>query len=403
MQMKHSTKPGRDRSVNHSSRQNSAQWLLAVFGILTFAFIGAIRALYGPLLPGFERMFAIDTSVVGTIFTGHGLGTLLGIFLPSIVSNSRLATRWLGIATVLLLVGSVALWLASSWLAVLTAAFVIGVGFGIHVIRLNSVFIAGFGSRGMAMSQLINAAYSFGSILGPLAIGLWDAASTRVFGVVALLALALLPASALADRRCPDIPSALPSWPGLRRGRSHALLAGGFGALSCFTGGVEASIAGWTTSFALSQGYSFGAAANLTAGFFACFFTGRVLAAVFADRAQPAALVIFTTASVTLLMFFAVVSRAAALAFAASGLALAPIFAATLVWFGQSAPPTRYGNALAVGGSLLGSAIWPALVGQVIGRFGIAAAPPAILCIAATALVAGIWIYVVRGTWGATG
>ena len=374
------------------------QRLLAVFGILTFVLIGAIRALYGPLLPAFERRFAIDTSVVGTIFTAHGLGTVVGIFVPDTVSTARLAQRWLGVATALLGFGAAALWLATSWPTALAAAFVIGVGFGIHVIRLNSLFIAGFGPHGMTMSQLINAAYSIGSILGSLAIGLWAAAFTWVFGVVALLALALLPVSVLTDRTCSDIPTAPPSKVGSGSGGGQALLIAGFVALACLTGGVEASVAGWITTVALEQGYVFGAAANLTAAFFACFFASRVLAAGFAGRARPATLVIGAIGGVALLMSVAVAPRAAPLALAASGFALAPIFAATLVWLDRSAPRTRYGKALAVGGSLLGSAIWPALVGQVIGCFGIAAAPPAILAIALAALVVAISIHALRST-----
>ena len=83
----------------------------------------------------------------------------------------------------------------------LAAAFMLALGFGIHVVRLNSLFVAGFGTRGMTMSQLINAAFSIGSILGPIALGLSGGPSRSIFGGVALLALALLPVNLATDAR----------------------------------------------------------------------------------------------------------------------------------------------------------------------------------------------------------
>jgi hypothetical protein len=69
------------------------------------------------------------------------------------------------------------------------------------VVRLNSLFVAGFGARGMTMSQLINARFSIGASLGPLVVGWWGRPSDRIFGAVAMLALTLFPLCVLADRR----------------------------------------------------------------------------------------------------------------------------------------------------------------------------------------------------------
>src|SRR5690348_4811066 len=160
------------------------QRLIAATGILVFAFLGAIQALYGPLLPGLQRTFAIDTSTVGLIFTAHGLGALLGICVPSIVRAPALAGRWLSVASGLVALGAAAVALAPSWPAVLAAAFVLAVGFGIHVVRLNSVFVAGFGDRSMTMAQLLNAAFSIGSIIGPITLGLAGQPSQGVFRVI---------------------------------------------------------------------------------------------------------------------------------------------------------------------------------------------------------------------------
>ena len=58
------------------------------------------------------------------------------------------------------------------------------------------------------MSQLINAGFSVGAIVGPVAVGLLGEPSTRVFGGVAVLALLLLPVNVLADRKGRAVPSA---------------------------------------------------------------------------------------------------------------------------------------------------------------------------------------------------
>src|SRR5690349_8810994 len=124
------------RSPGFFAHVTSAQRLLAVTGILLFAFLGSIQALYGPLLPGLQRAFAIDTSQVGVIFTAHGLGALMGIFVPSLVKAPIANRRWLTVATGLLLLGAAALAMAPTWNTTLAAAFVLAIGFGIHVIRL---------------------------------------------------------------------------------------------------------------------------------------------------------------------------------------------------------------------------------------------------------------------------
>ncbi len=375
--------------------------MIAIAGILTFALLGAIQSLYGPLLPGLQRVFNLDTTAVGLVFSAHGLGALMGIFVPNFVRAPALASRWLSVATGLLLFGAAAISIAPTWPAMLAAVLVLAVGFGIHVVRLNGLFVAGFGARGMAMSQLINAAFSVGAILGPVAVGLSGELSNRLFGGVVVLALALFPVAVLADRKGRAVTSvALGHEPksGVRaatRLRSHALL-GAFVALMCLTSGTENSIGGWTTTLALANGYTFSSAANLTAMFFASIFAGRLLAAGLGHRVKPAFLVLAGIGCLATALSIASMTRSAPIAFALTGFAIAPIFSATLVWLGAALPTSAHANALVIGGALLGAASFPPLVGRVIGQFGVSAAPPAILCIALRALAVAIAIHIAR-------
>jgi MFS transporter, FHS family, glucose/mannose:H+ symporter len=301
----------------------------------------------------------------------------------------------------LLLVGAAAISIAPTWHTMLAAAAVLAVGFGIHVVRLNSLFVAGFGERGMAMSLLINAAFSVGAVLGPVAAGLAGEPSQRLFGGVAILALVLIPVNVLADRRGRSVTSAALSHepraavPAGRRLRSRAVLLA-FAALMCFTSGAENCIGGWTTTLALANGYSFSSAANLTAMFFGSIFIGRLLAAGLAHRVNPASLVMGAIGCIVIILSIASVTHVAPIAFALTGLAMAPVFSATLVWLGAALPTSGHANAFVIGGALLGAAFFPPLVGRVIGEFGVSGAPPAILCIALAALIVAGAIYISR-------
>src|SRR5215510_3342398 len=168
----------------------ASQRLLAAKGLATFAFLGAIQALYGPLVPGLKQTFGIDTGEAGLIFTAHGGGALVGILTPILFRVSSLMSHPLAIATTLLMFGASGLLFAPSWPLMLAAAFILAFGFGIHVERLNSLFVAGFGARGMTMSQLINGAFSIGSILAPVALALSGGPSRSIYSGVALIALA---------------------------------------------------------------------------------------------------------------------------------------------------------------------------------------------------------------------
>lgn len=376
---------------------NSPQRLLAAGGLLTFALLGAIQSLYGPLLPGLRRAFEVDLTEVGFVFTAHGLGAMLGILAPSVVRAPALTRRWLGAASGLLLLGATGVFLAPNWPLLLAAAFVQALGFGIHVVRLNSLFVAGFGARGMTMSQLINAAFSVGTILGPVALALSGEPTPRIFGAVALVAALLLPLNAATDNSTRELMPASTS-NGDERGRaraSHVLLAA-FVLMMFLVVGVETSIGGWTTTLALAQGYSYPEAANLTGLFFGSILGGRLVAAAFAHRVPAGAVVVAAIAAIGLLLVAAALTPAGVIAFALAGLAIAPIFSATLVWVRAALPAAAHANALVIAGALLGAAVFPALIGRVIQSHGAAAAAPAILVLAAAALAVAAWLSFAR-------
>jgi len=372
--------------------------LVAAGGALTFAFIGAVQALYGPLLPAFRSSFAIDAGAAGLVFAVHGAGSLCGILAPGVLRSRPLARHGLAVATTLLFIGAAGLALAPTWPWLLAAAFVFALGFGVHVVRLNELFVTGFGAGGMAMSQLINCAFSVGTILGPLALAAVAHPSPRLFGLVATLALALLPASVLIERTAPRMAVASTERsPVLAEAKDSWRRLAAFMAIMCLVGGVENSIGGWTATLALAAGYAYRDAANLTALFFGAILAGRLAAVGLAQRVPAGRLVTGSLAGIAVFVAGAVFTSAGVIALALTGLAVAPIFAATLVWLGAALPHSRHAGAVVIAASLLGSGMFPALVGRVIERFGEAAAPPAILMLAVAALVVALRLRPVPG------
>lgn len=375
----------------------AGQRLLAVDGLLTFALLGAIQALYGPLVPGLKQTFAIGTSDAGLVFTAHGSGALLGILSPTLLRARWLASHGLGIASALVMIGAAGLLLAPTWAAMLAAAFIMAVGFGIHVVRLNSLFVVGFGTRGMTMSQLINAAFSVGSIVGPIALSLSGGPSRGIYAGVAVLALALLPLSLATDTRVRDIGTAASGIDGhARRASGSRVVLAAFVLMMCLVSGAETSIAGWTTTLALARGYTYAEAANLTALFFTCILGGRLIAAGLGRRARAAWLVVTGIGATVLLLAIGSSTPIGPIAFALTGFAIAPIFSATLIWVSSALPISPHINAVVIAGALLGAAVFPALIGRVIDGFGAAAAPPAILALALAALAAAAWLHFAR-------
>lgn len=374
---------------------------LAVSGILTFVLLGIVQSLYGPLLPGLAQEFSLEATTVGFIFTAHGLGALLGVLIPSLLAGRAVARYWLGIASALLVAGAAAVALAPTWPTVLLAAFVLAIGLGIHVVRLNALFVSIFWERGMAMSLLLNAGFSVGAILGPIVVGFTGELSRGVFSGVALLALALLPVSILSDRRAHALAAAPKESPGNAQARADSrfgspFLLSAFVALMALITGVENSISGWMATVALAQGYSFASAANLTALFFGGIFTGRLVAAGLAHRVESAFLVIVSLSCIAFVLAISIFARSVPIGFVLSGFAIAPLFSATLVWLSDALPNARHAHTLVVAGALLGSATLPALVGRSVGLFGPNAAALAILSIALAGLAVAICVRLAR-------
>ncbi len=148
-----------------------------VGGFVAFTCIGAIQAMYGPAYLMFTRKFALSSNLgllgePGLILSAHFAGSVLGIIAQTTLEKLLGTQLRLSLSSLFLVLGCLGIAFAPSWVLVLFSALVMGLGFGGIDVSINNLFSSGFGERGAAMSNVVNALFGVGAILGPILIAL---------------------------------------------------------------------------------------------------------------------------------------------------------------------------------------------------------------------------------------
>ena len=332
-----------------------------VGGFALFGLLGAMQALYGPLIPAMRASFHIGAATAGLILSAFFAGAMSGILLSGLTRDRIALRRRLTIALLCLCLGCAGLASATSWPAALAATFVIGLGDGVLVVAFNTIFAGAFGTRSPAMVSLLNAAFGCGAILGPLMIGLVVGTNFRVlFLLGAVVTLCLVPTIWSApdegihkvyagDTHAPAPPL-------------HLLVT--FVALFLLYEGVEANVSGWEATQLTARGFSAAAAANATAVFWAALTAGRILLAPMSVRVRPERIVVVALGTVTMLMLLAHLRAFTVIAYALAGLALASVFPLAFVWLSRTFPRNTSAPSLAMMAALLGGVLFPLGVGK---------------------------------------
>ncbi|HWG85898.1 MAG TPA: MFS transporter, partial [Deinococcales bacterium] len=303
-------------------------------GLIAFLLIGALQAVFGPAIPGLQERFGIAAGVAGLGLSAQFVGAAVGILGSGLLERLGLSTRArLNLSCVLLAVGCLGLVLAPAWWFALAAALLAGLGFGGLDINFNLLFATGFGPRGAAMLNLLNASFGVGAILGPLLVGFSPGSDYRwAFGFIGLVAALLLPLvhSAGVPRHIP-VAEAPPG--------SRALLLA-FIVMYFIYVGVEAGTGGWETKHLLSLGVAEATAKSLPALFWAAITAGRFLAVPLSTRVTPATMVVSCLTLGCACLGLAHVPALAPYAYTAAGLCLGPVFPTGLAWLGSLMPIT---------------------------------------------------------------
>jgi fucose permease len=361
--------------------------LLAAAGLGLLG-IGAIQAMYGPAFPGLIERFGVGVDRVGATVVLHFAGSFVAT-----VASSPLLLR-LGYRPVLvgagagMTAGVLLAALAPTWTWLLVGAGAAGLGFGLLNVGLNLVVARVFAPNAAPVLNLLSALFGTGAVLGPLAVGAAGATLRGPF-----LALAAVAATAtLLALRVPEPERTTPAaW-----ARLPWRTVAGFAALYVLYVGVESGIASWETVH-LEPAVGAQRAAFLTSLFWVALTLGRLASIPVSARVRPGRLVLLASGLGLVALAAANVPALAPVAYAAAGLAFAPVFPTTLAWIERVFPQRSeriVPFALAVANA--GPMGTTAVMGLAVARVG-PGAVPAVLSLVAAALLA-----VVASLWWAT-
>jgi FHS family glucose/mannose:H+ symporter-like MFS transporter len=358
-----------------------------------FILIGALQALYGPSIPAFRDAYGLSPSAAGLALSAHFVGGVAGVLgfdrLFGRVGNRAV----LGCSYLLMAGGAAGFALAPTWPLALVMALVAGLGFGGIDYGLNQLFAVGFGRRGAAMLNVLNAHFGIGAILGPALVGLVGAEHyPAVFLGFAVLTVPLVLCLAGVRNEAPARGGAEPEATDRARTRSLVTVLGAFVLLYVLHVGVEAGVGGWEPTHLETVGYGATAAASATSVYWLMMTVGRFLAVPLALRWSAPAIIAVSCAGMTACLLLAAVPALAPYAYAGVGLFIAPVFPTGLPWLGQAAPRARRAGALVIAASMIGGAAAGPVLGKAIEGAGIRAVPLILGGVSAVCLITTGWL-----------
>lgn len=361
--------------------------LTTATGLLSFVLVGASQAMYGPALPGLTQTFNLQPGAAGLMVSVHNAGAVLGVL--SAVPLARLAVaRWrVGASFALLGLGALLVGAAFSWPLTLVGGLIIGLAFGALVGSINGLFAVGYGRRSPAMVNLLNAIFGVGAILSPLLFLLDFDRWTGPFFVLAGVTAVLTPLGLLMDDRLPVADdAALPA-----RKKRGVVLA--FMVLLGLGVAVEASVVGYATTYLIAVGIPLEQATTANSLFFLLFTFGRLAAIPLSLRLRPHQIVFGSLLMTTSLLLAANVTGLAPVVVVLLGTSIAVYFPNCFNW-ANAVSGTGGSTVYIMAGTLLGGALGPALMAQLVPLTGEGAIMGLIASIAVLALLMAVGIKV---------
>jgi MFS transporter, FHS family, glucose/mannose:H+ symporter len=355
-------------------------------GFVLFGAMGALYAMYGPVVPTLASDFSIPEGDAALVVTAHFAGSLVGILGWMVVAPLLGARRGLLVGAALLVTGAAGFASGASWPIALASAFAIGLGFGALLVGVTSTFAAGFGRRGAAMLNLLTATFGGGAILGPLAVSAVGGERFR---------LTFLTGAAIAGAGLALI-STIVTPSGGRVGSLRSLVrvprfVWGFVALFVGYVGVESGVAGFLATHLLAIGTGTSLAEGWGAGFWAAVMVGRFIAAPLALRIEPGRLVTRSLALSVVALVLTSVEEIAPAAYLLVGLAFAPVFPTGLAWLAASVGPRDTSSApLVIATAQVGGVLVPAGVGRLVTATSATVVPIPFVMLAVACLLLAI-------------
>lgn len=270
---------------------------VALIALLCAAFvaIGGGVATIGPSLPGLAVVVGRPLPDLGALLSAMFTGMLLSQAIAGGVVD-RYGVRPVSLTSfALYAVGTISMPFAESLGRLLVSGLVMGLGFGMASISLNSLAATLIPARPGFVLNLINVWYAGGTVAGPFVASVWlnrggRAADVLLLAGASLLLLApaawlLIPRRATASRDA-DAPAGPRARPSRRWRPSAALLL--IGLLVLLYGGIEAGFGGWVASYVQQTiGASASHAALLTSMFWLSYLLGRIAATIVTLTVRP--------------------------------------------------------------------------------------------------------------------
>jgi fucose permease len=360
---------------------------LFAVGLAAFALIGAQQALYGPAFPALQARYGVGVGEVGQIVSAHFGGGLVGVLLAAPLLRPFGYRRLVAVAALAVALGLVLVATAPAWPAALASAVGAGLGFGMLVALLNLAFARSFGARSTQALAVLNATFGVGAVLGPVPVAIaldrGAGAAALAPGFFGLAALAFVVAVASVATR---------SWPTLPPERVAGAapvkwgVVAGFGVALAVYVALESNTAAWAPTH-LALELDVGRAALATSVFWAAVTAGRLVVAALPWRIAPGSFVVGAGLASAAALGLAHVSGFGLVAYALVGLAVAPVFPATIARLARVFPENveRVAPVVLAAGNL-GPVLGAPVVGAAAAWAG-AGAVPSVLLVLAVVLV----------------
>jgi MFS transporter, FHS family, glucose/mannose:H+ symporter len=320
-------------------------------GFLAFFLIGAVQAFYGPAQFAFQERFNLDTNAVSFIVSAHFLGSMTGILLLAPLERFLGWQKILLLGSSLLIAGCLGVALAPIWTLTLISAVILGLGFGTMDLSFNTIFSNGFGEQSTAMTNILNALFGVGAIVGPILVSAFPNDSKTPFLIVAAATLTLMPL--VLGLRATKLEEAT----------SKFVFTGlfAFFVLMFFVYvGVEVSAANLEPRHLKEGlGYSEQAAAQWNALYWGGITASRILVVPIALKVKPPVIVIGSAVLAVIGLALTHIPSFAPYGYIIAGLGFGPIFPTGFVWLTQVIPSSVATASLVVAAANFGAVLIP--------------------------------------------
>ncbi|MBI2915181.1 MAG: MFS transporter [Firmicutes bacterium] len=341
---------------------------------------GLITTGLGPALPSLMSHYQLDPRQAGLAISLRGLGLLAsvpatGILAGLVPRKSLVLAGGLFIAT-----GQLLSALAASWWIILGLSFLVGMGFGLLDVCLNTLIAESFGRRRGTGLNLLHMFYGVGALTGPFLAGAILSSSLGwrwVFGLGAFVGFLFTAYMGLQPLRGPQVRARGPGLSSL--GRFAASPAFWLLALVMFAySGVGTGYIGWMNTYLVRVFAMTTLGASVVLSFYSMGITGgRLLCSRIADRLGYGNTILLCSSGALLSAITASLAPSAAVAalsFGLTGFFFSGLFPTSLAFGTKLFPHSSeaVSSALLTGASA-GAMLIPAIMAETVKSAGIRA------------------------------